>query len=297
MITAIDLGSNSFRAINFDCTKLAIIDDFEQTVRTADKLAYTGEISKEALDRIIEAIQTAQIKLGFDPKNTICKTTAAMRKATNSSSILESIRHQTNLNFEIISGEEEARLTLLAIQHALKRENMLSDDFIVLDIGGGSTELTIVQKNNKYSKSFDIGIVTLTQHFDQNLMSRVQTQITEFIKNLDLSKTKLIATAGTPTTIAAIKMGLTYATYDRKIINGTKLTLDDLHHFKSKLTQLDSKTLGLLVGEARAEFMNAGAAIFEMIFGLINAKESIVFDDGLREGIAIDFCLNHSHKL
>lgn len=76
-------------------------------------------------------------------KNAVCVTTAAMRKASNSKEVLEFFKNETGINFEIIDGDEEARLTLLAVKYALKREKINSDNFILLDIGGGSTEIIV----------------------------------------------------------------------------------------------------------------------------------------------------------
>lgn len=298
MITAIDLGSNSFRAVTIDCSDFSILGEFEETVSTADGLSQTNNISDMAVDRILNAIQNAKKKLNFKPENTISKTTAAMRKASNSCEVLSKIKAKSDIDFEIISADEEARLTLLAIKHAIEREKIQTDDFIVLDIGGGSTELTICKKENTISKSFDFGIVTLTQCGENitDFLNMKKLEIYEFISNTDISNSLFISTAGTPTTIAAIKLGLNYHNYDRQKINGTSITPNDILQFSYQLNTLSLDEINVLVGSRRTPFMNTGASIFKMFFDVLQKTEAIVFDDGLREGIAIDWCLKNKSK-
>ena len=150
MIVTIDLGSNSFRVLLYDGLNHKIIDEYQEVVGMADGLAQTNIISNEAQIRVINAVKNSIKKLNYNPKDAICVTTAAMRKANNSKEVLENFKKKCNLDFKIIDGEEEARLTLLAIKYALKREKINSSHFILVDIGGGSTELII---NNEY-KSF-----------------------------------------------------------------------------------------------------------------------------------------------
>ncbi|MBT4708535.1 MAG: exopolyphosphatase, partial [Campylobacteraceae bacterium] len=95
-ITSIDLGSNSFRVLIYDCKNHKGIGDFETSVGTADGLEETGKISSEAVNRIITAINTSIEKLHYTPHKAIARTTAAMRKASNSQEILDYIKEQTN---------------------------------------------------------------------------------------------------------------------------------------------------------------------------------------------------------
>lgn len=292
MITAIDLGSNSFRVVVLDCLTYKIFGEYEETVGTADGLMTTGKISNEACDRVITAIKNSIKKLEFDPAKAICKTTAAMRKATNSEEVLKKIHQDTGLVFEVISGEEEARLTMLAIKNAIKREKLDGSNFVFVDIGGGSCELVVVQGDKTLAKSFDFGIVTLTQS-QNNITEFLETKkqaISDFLKGIDLSDTIFVSTAGTPTTIAAIKLGLKYSDYDRNKVNGTILFENDIDEFRMKLKVLSLEQVEILVGVRRTPFMEAGALIFKMFFEALKKSQAVIFDDGLREGIAIDWC-------
>lgn len=164
-IVTIDLGSNSFRVLKYDCKNHKIISEYNEVVGMADGLVDTGIISKEAIQRVINAISHSIEVLKYNPQNAICVTTAAMRKASNNKEVLEYLKEKVGTNFSIIDGNEEARLTLLAVKYALKREKIDSEKFVLLDIGGGSTEIIINTNDTYIAHSFDFGIVTMTQRF------------------------------------------------------------------------------------------------------------------------------------
>lgn len=297
-VTAIDLGSNSFRVLNYDFSNNKILNDYHEVVGMADGLVDTGKISPEAQERVINAIKTASKQLEFNPQDAIAVTTAAMRYASNNQEVLKNFQEQTGINFKIIEANEEARLTLLAIEYALKREGINSEKFIVLDIGGGSTEVIIYNHGKVHAKSFPFGIVTLTQKYDST--DGVKKELLEQKKSIvnylehtqeDLKEFTFISTAGTPTTVAAVKLGLDAYAYDRDLVNGTTVNLDDLKDVLTMFKNKPFEELSRLVGKGRVEFIEVGILIFQTMFEALGQQESIVFDDGLREGVAIDYCL------
>ncbi|MFW2600770.1 exopolyphosphatase [Aliarcobacter butzleri] len=298
-IVTIDLGSNSFRVLKYDYKNHKIISEFNEVVGMADGLVETLNISKDAMIRVINAINKASQDLNFDPKDAVCVTTAAMRKALNNREVLSFFEEKTGAKFSIIDANEEARLTLLAVKYALKREKINSENFVLLDIGGGSTEIVVNTAQNYEAKSFDFGIVTMTQKsikkedLEKDLNDR-KIQIKEFLNSLkiDLKDYSFVATAGTPTTIAAIKLGQDYFSYDRNIVNGTKVNLNDLEDSLKIFKSHSKDELTKLVGQGRVEFMEVGTYIYKMVFEVLQKDESIVLDDGLREGVAINYALN-----
>jgi exopolyphosphatase/guanosine-5'-triphosphate,3'-diphosphate pyrophosphatase len=286
-----DLGSNSFRVLIYDFDKDEVIGDFETTVGTADGLKQTRNISLEALERIIKAIKQSIEKLHYDPQDAIAVTTSAMRQATNSSFILEQIKQQTGISFTIISGDEEARLTLLGLQYSLQKQNFNSKNIILVDIGGGSTEIVFVKENIPIYQSFEVGIVTLTQSVNkEEILAQFAKDIKQHIISLpfDIDSLQLIATAGTPTTIAALKHKLNYQTYDKKIINGTKVFLEDLDYYKNYLTSISLDEAEVLTGTNRVQYINSGIDIFRLIYKILKKDFSVVFDEGLREGVVVN---------
>ncbi|MBT7274053.1 MAG: exopolyphosphatase, partial [Campylobacteraceae bacterium] len=247
-------------------------------------------------NRIITAINTSIEKLHYTPHKAIARTTAAMRKASNSQEILDYIKEQTNVDFKIIEPVEEARLTLLSVVYALKRHKLNDKKFILVDIGGGSTELIIKDRYKIYKQSFDVGIVTLSQTKNNTeVLAQYKLKMKDFIDsyNLNIDEFDFISTAGTPTTIAALKLGMNYSTYDKHQINGTKVTLDDLENCLNIFKNNTPQYLENLVGTGRQDYIVTGVNIYQTIFDILEKNSSVVFDDGLREGIAINSCFEH----
>lgn len=302
-IVSVDLGSNSFRVLKYDYLNHKIISEYNEVVGMADGLVDTGIISREALTRVVNAINHSIEVLNYNPKDAICVTTAAMRKASNNKEVLEFFKTNTGMNFQIIDGKEEARLTLLAVKYALKRENIKSDNFILLDIGGGSTEIIVNTGENYEAHSFDFGIVTMTQkylkeHDLHNDLDERKTEIKEFLDsfNIDFENYSFVATAGTPTTIAAVKLGQDFFSYDRNIVNGAIVNLEDLDYCLNIFKNSTKEEIARLVGRGRVEFIEVGIFIYKAIFEVLNKKESIVLDDGLREGVAVNYSLKQEQN-
>lgn len=275
-LITIDLGSNSFRVLKFDCLNFKIVDEFHQVVGLADGLVNSGMISFEAQNRVIEALKSSSEKLKFDPKDAVCVTTAAMRKANNSNEVLKFLEKNSGAKFRIIDAEEEARLTLLAIKYALERENLKSEKFMVLDIGGGSTELTVSLEDKSFTRSFDFGIVTMTQKSLKNGdlfqdLDKRKEEVKEFLNTLDfdIKDFPFVATAGTPTTLAAVKIGMDYFNYDKDKINGMVLEYLDLENGLNILKNKTIEETTRLVGKGRVEFMEVGTYIYKMFLDVL----------------------------
>jgi len=173
-----------------------------------------------------------------------------------------------------------------------------SSKFILLDIGGGSTEIIINNDKDYISHSFNFGIVTLTQkHYGNEELHEYldlkKLEIKNFLiaQEIELSEYTFVATAGTPTTIAAIKLGQDFFHYDKNMINGTSIDLNDLNNCLNVFHKSNSEDITKLVGSGRVEFIEVGIYIYKAIFEVLQKSASIVLDDGLREGVAINSCL------
>lgn len=297
---AIDLGSNTLRVLEYDCSTGKQIAAYEKVVKTADGLAHYGSINTEATRRVILAIQEAQKQIDFSSSVVRAVTTEAVRRAVNSEKVLSQIKHQTGVAFDIISGEEEARLTLLAVTHRLSTLHFPSESFVLIDIGGGSTELIFHYKNETVSKSFPIGIVTIAQTYEtleniEKVLHQEMSEMQQFCEQIYREKGKVhafVATAGTPTTVAAMKLGQNYETYDASKINGTSLEVGELDIYLTKLLSMPFKEREITVGTGRSDLIAAGILIYKQLFSLLAFENCIVIDDGLREGVAIENCMN-----
>jgi len=312
---AIDLGSNTLRVVQIDCRTMKIIASYEKVVKTADGLVQHGFINDAAITRVIVAIKEAQEKIDFTSSPVKAVTTEAIRRASNSDEVLSKIKKETGVAFEIISGDEEARLTLLAVKHRLGKLQYASDIFVLADIGGGSTELifyyggqgsTFSSQSDKkvdprplvISKSFPIGIVTIAQSYDtldniQKALPKEMLEMQMFCAEVYATKGKVnafVATAGTPTTVAAMKLGQTYATYDAKKINGTSLEMKELNFYLKKLLSLPFEEREIAVGTGRSDLIAAGILIYKQLYSILEFDTCIVIDDSLREGVALEGC-------
>jgi len=293
VVTSIDLGSNSFRVLKFDCKLKKTLAEFDITVGTADGLSQTGDISQQALTRIINAIKKSIEVVEYDPTKAVAVTTQALRIANNAKEILDEIQAQTGVKFTIIDGKTEGELSLLSIQNALEREHLKDDDFVLIDIGGGSSELVIYQNGKSCIKSFSFGIVTLSQSSNQvRDLEIFEKEILDFlnVNDYDISQSLFISVAGTPSIVAALKHGLDNADYDKHIVNGTTLTAKEVLEIQKKLNSISKDELIKKVGTGREDFINTGMLIYRLFFKTLNKEVSIVFDDGLREGVALNAC-------
>lgn len=297
---AIDLGSNTLRVLAYDCKNDKAIDAYEKVVKTADGLAEFGRINDATVIRVVEAIRTAQKKIDFSSHMVKAVTTEAIRRASNSQDVLSQIKKETGVVFDIISGDAEARLTLLAVQNRLTKLHYASDTFVLVDIGGGSTELIFHYGSETISKSFPVGIVTIAQTYKnldaiQKALPKEMVDMQMFCTEVYDTKGKpssYVATAGTPTTVAAMKLGFNYETYDAAKINGTSLQKEELDFYLKKLLSYPFEEREIAVGTGRSDLIAAGILIYKQLFTLLEFETCVVVDDGLREGVALEMCIN-----
>jgi len=138
---AIDLGSNSFRCIEYDCQTKQFNRSFERIVKTADKMHETGLISDDAVTRVINAIKEADKVLDLTVQDVKAVTTQAMRMASNADDVIGRIKEQSGVEFEIINTDDEAYYTLIAVEARLKALKIESRHFVLIDVGGRSCEI------------------------------------------------------------------------------------------------------------------------------------------------------------
>lgn len=295
---AIDLGSNTLRVLAYDCSTQKHIAEYEKVVKTADGLAQYGCINSEAIARVISAIKEAQMKIDFSSHLIKAVTTEAVRRASNSLEVISCIKKETGVTFDIISGEEEARLTLHAVKNRLLKVKDTPDTFVLVDIGGGSTEIIFQYANEVISKSFPVGIVTIAQTYKtleniQNALADEMMEMQIFSSQIRASKgtvNAFVATAGTPTTVAAMKLGQNYENYNSSKINGTSLDTKELDFYLNKLLSLPFEERELAVGTGRSDLIAAGILIYKKLYTILEFDSCVIIDDGLREGVALNGC-------
>ena len=183
-VASIDLGSNSTRMLIADITNgtLTTIYKEHQVTRMADKLSETKIISKEAIKRVLKVLSGYFKTINKNNiENIQIVGTAALRDATNSEEITQLIEKKFGFEVDIVSGEEEGVLTSVGVLNSLGS----LENFLIVDIGGRSTEFIYDHNKKIISKSLNIGVVSLSELFFNELPPTEKSLLyaQEFIKS------------------------------------------------------------------------------------------------------------------
>ena len=293
---SIDIGTNTLLLLIADVIDgkiVKILADEHQIARLGEGLNKAGIISDNAIMRASRILHDYKHIISEHNVELVrASATSAMRDANNSNEVRELFETILNSPIEIIAGIDEARISYLGTI-----EDLSNKSDIVLDIGGGSTEI-IVGNNGviTYSKSLQIGAVRLTESFFPDFKSKKENlesareQITKMFDGLELTETdgNLIAVAGTPTTIAAIDLQLPQ--YNAHLIHNHRLELDRLESIVEVFVNKTSKELveEYNVHPNRADVILGGALIL-LEFLKYTAKSSLLVScKGLRYGLILD---------
>ena len=273
----IDIGSNSVRLLLWSDGKT--LYKTLNTTRLGEGLALTGKLSDDAILRTSLAIRDFKQQAKAENADRVYAfATAAVRSATNGKAFTQAVKEIANLDVDVISGEEEAAIGLLG---ALEGK-----DGGIIDIGGGSTELTL-QKNNSvaYSKSLDIGAVRL---FD--MCGRDRNKLEEVIQNKILSYGKvecnvpMYGIGGTATSLAALSLGL--KEYQAQKVQDYVLTRTKLKTLTEELFTLSPEQIveKSCLPLKRAEIIAGGALLLYRLLGYLRVEEITVSEKDNLEG-------------
>ncbi|WP_273213837.1 phosphatase [Helicobacter rodentium] len=304
-VIGIDLGSNSLRGVKMQIKgaesqrEFVFLEEYDTTVRTAEGLEKSGEICKEAKERIIQGLLALKSALRITPQDkVVALTTQAMRKARNREEILQSIWDSTQIRFQVISGEQEAQITALAPKIAVRKiaktnPKYQQDSFLLVDMGGASSEFIFCGGDRDLARSFEIGIVSAKDRYQtiENLLKHKEeflNPITAFVQECKKKGKKahfMMANSGTPTMVCAFKLGL--QSYNARAIFGTELTREDFAVELEKFFRLSRESQIGLVGMYKADVVPFGIALFTCFMEALGFQECLVVDEGLREGAVI----------
>ena len=313
ILAGIDIGTNSIRLLVADVsgTTFHELQSARTITRLGQDLERTSAISDGAWSRSLLVLQEfSDIINKHQTLQTVAVGTSALRRAANSSAFIAEVQQRTGIRIRIISGEEEALLTLRGVKHALSPRGDLSQDpllsSLIFDIGGGSTELIVTRDGAiAAAESLHLGAVYLTDRFLKHvppLPGEIDALVSLIRKELDAWEDRMLertgmrpeaveilaGTAGTITTLASMDLNMT--DYDPLRINGytlTKAALDRMVHELSAASPEERHTIiGLESG--REDIILAGALVAKGIMDRCGKDELLVSDWGLREGIVFD---------
>lgn len=293
---ALDLGTNNCRLLiaRPQGSGFAVVDAFSRIVRLGEGLAATGRLSDEAIERTIAALRVCADKLKRrDVALARSVATEACRRATNGPDFIQRAYRETGIMLDIISAEEEARLAVLGC-HALIEPG--EGAALVFDIGGGSTELVLVDTYSQVPKVLDWhsapwGVVSLTESAGndgyQAMRALVRASFAPFAARLprDVGRRRLLGTSGTVTTLASVHLGLD--SYDRSAVDGLIMPTGAMRDVSRRIAGLDvaGRAKVPCIGPERADLVVAGCAILEEILDIWPAEQLGIADRGIREGI------------
>ena len=301
---ALDLGTNNCRLLiaRPQDDGFAVVDAFSRIVRLGEGLAATGNLSDAAIERTIAALRVCADKL--KRRNvTLARSVAteACRRAANGPAFIARVAAETGIRLDIISAEEEARLAVLGCHALLEPGN---GPALVFDIGGGSTELVLIDTRSPVPTVRDWhsapwGVVSLTESagggegaegraaaYDR-MRALVAESFAPFAARLPHpgATPRLLGTSGTVTTLASVHLGL--ERYDRAAVDGLIAPAAAMRRISRDLAgkSIEDRAKLPCIGRERADLVVAGCAILEGIMDLWPAERIGIADRGIREGI------------
>jgi exopolyphosphatase/guanosine-5'-triphosphate,3'-diphosphate pyrophosphatase len=314
---ALDLGTNNCRLLVARPSEdgFVVVDAFSRVVRLGEGLATSGRISDDAIERAIGALSICADKLRRR-RVSIARSVAteACRRAENGPEFVERVYAETGIALDVISTEEEARLAMLGCHKLLEPGD---GPALIFDIGGGSTELVLVDTEGAAPKirswwSAPWGVVSLTESEGREfataddrlaayvrMRERVRHAFRRFAQQLpsDRENLRLMGTSGTVTTLASVHLAL--PSYDRRAVDGLIVPADSMRDISRALSRMSPEERSSMpcVGGERADLVVAGCAILEAIMDIWPARTLGVADRGIREGILRSLMARDGHRV
>jgi len=315
---ALDLGTNNCRLLIATPTPggFRVVEAYSRIVRLGEGLGASGRLSDAAMERAMAALKVSAEKVRRRKAVRVkAIATQACRMAENGPAFVERVRQETGLKLEIITPREEAQLSVAGCVTLLDRT---ADAALVVDVGGGSTELSWVDLKGdgldarprqfaawrlpiKAWLSIPVGVVTLAEEFPEHgtdqhgwfraMVDSVKARIDGFrhaepLRELfDGGRAHLVGTSGAITSLAGLHLGL--PRYDRAQVDGLWMTRDDCEAAADRLLALtpEQRAAEPCIGPDRADLVLAGAAILQAVQELWPCERVRVADRGLREGL------------
>ncbi|MEM8555753.1 MAG: Ppx/GppA phosphatase family protein [Pseudomonadota bacterium] len=321
---ALDLGTNSCRMLlaQAKSTGLDVIDSFSKPVQLGLGLEDSGRLCRSAIGRTINALRVCRRKLDqHRVKRMRLVATEACRRASNSDAFIDSVFRETGLKLDVISSEEEARLAVISCAPLVHAE---TEQLLVVDIGGGSTELVWLDLSNVapvrrrdaildlHSRSLmdaggeinvvdwisvPLGVATLRDQFrdvhdDSGCFALMSCHFEEHLDDFipygrDHSRDgfQIVGTSGTITTVAASFLGL--RRYDRALVDGLEMTSDQIESVIREYLALgpNGRRTDPRIGRDRHTLIMPGVAILQALLRTWPTDHLSAADRGLREGL------------
>ncbi|MDB9445998.1 Ppx/GppA phosphatase family protein [Anabaena sp. CS-542/02] len=312
IIAAIDMGTNSLHmvVVKIDPTlpAFSIIAKEKETVRLGNRDLTTGELKPENIHKAITALRRFQeVAKTANAETIIAVATSAVREAPNGRDFLHQVKEELGLSVDLISGQEEARRIYLGVLSGLEFDQQ---PHIIIDIGGGSTELILADSQEARTlSSTKVGAVRLTselittqpisdvqfQYLQAYTRGILERSVEDVLANIHPGESpRLVGTSGTIETLAMIhareNLGILPST-----LNGYQFTLKDLRVWVNRLRKMTNSEISIIPGmpDKRSEVILAGAVILQEAMTLLGVDSVTLCGRALREGVIVDWMLSH----
>ena len=298
IVASIDIGTNTVLLLIAKLDQaskniIPILNEYRMP-RIGRGIKQNGQINTDSISKLFAVLREFKTIISeYNCDTILVSGTNAFRMATNSTEIIESIRNEFNLEIKVISGEQEAEYAYLGALSALKEKTYVS----VIDVGGSSTEIITGEGSKILTKvSLQIGSVTVTEQYlktsppnnsdIENMKQEIRNQFRFFDKNLIARR--VIAIAGTATTLACMKLGL--KEFDENVVDNFTLKGDALSQLISDIDKLSSidilENYGAIM-KGREDIILAGAIILEQFMKFCEVNSVIVSTRGIRYGAIV----------
>jgi exopolyphosphatase/guanosine-5'-triphosphate,3'-diphosphate pyrophosphatase len=300
-LAGIDIGTLTCRLLIADIPPSGALKELHsdrRILRLGEGVDHTKRLKAEAIDRVVQCLREWRGVIdGCQVQACTAVATSAVRDAMNRNKFLDRVKSETGLVVEILTGEEEARRTMLGIRSGLPPE---ITDLMALDIGGGSTEFILARdRQAPCVRSIDIGVVRLSErvlHHDPPTPDEIQ-QAREWVRAetstalagiLRPAGLALVGTAGTVTSLAAMAQRL--PAYEPARIHNYRLSIDTIAGLEEQLLARTKVERAGMPGleTNREDVIAAGAIILRTVMDTLGKRECLVSDLGLREGVLIE---------
>ena len=293
-LASIDLGSNSTRILIADINdeKFDVLERMHVVTKMSENIEQSKEISKKAYKRVDFALRKfKKLLIENDVEDVFVIGTAALRDAKNAEKIIENIKHKYNFEVNILSGHEEGITTSIGVLHFMKK----IENFLIVDIGGRSTEFIYESDNRIISESFNLGVVTLTEKYFSNLPTHLnliddaQLEIETELSGLNLNDSKnLIGVSGTALSLASIF--LDQPKFDEEELHGVNIDIQNVREINKKLlkmTEAEIITKFKGIDPNRAATITSGIFLLENILNRYGKSPIIISKNDILEGLIL----------
>jgi exopolyphosphatase / guanosine-5'-triphosphate,3'-diphosphate pyrophosphatase len=302
-LAAIDIGTNSIHMIVVQVRpdlSFEVVDREKEMVRLGSGGLGGKPLAPAARAAAIEALlRFKQLAESRQVDEIVAAATSAVREALDGGEFLAEVQERTGIRPRVVSGVEEARLIHLAAVYGVDAS---SGTTVVIDIGGGSTEMTHGTASQvNLARSFTLGVIRLTDKFvhsdpldhgdERKLVKHIRTTVEEFGRQVRTAGfDRVIATSGTAISLAQVAQS-GRSVFSGDTVHHSRLTAKQLHKARKQVVGLDMTDRLRLPGldARRADLIVAGAVLLDTLVQTLGAREVILSDLALREGLVLDY--------